>query len=66
MEIAKITKGAIFTPDSLDKLVQTINALPKQVEIEKRFMIWCQWWWAAIIITLLSTYWIMRKINGLI
>jgi uncharacterized membrane protein len=66
MEIAKITKGAVFTPDSLDKLVQTINALPKQVEIEKRFMIWCQWWWATIIITLLSIYWIIRKINGLI
>ncbi len=66
LEITRITKGQLFEPSELRKLVQKINALPKQIEIEKRFMIWCQWWWGAIIITMLGMYWIIRKINGLI
>ena len=65
IEITRITKGKLFTPDELDKLVEQVNALPKQVVIEKRFMLWCQWWWGAIIILMLTIYWIARKINGL-
>ena len=65
-EIARITKGAVFKTDELQKLLSTINALPKQIELEKRFLLWCQWWWGAIIIILLSAYWAMRKIHGMI
>jgi len=66
LEIARITKGSVFKTEELNKLVKTIKALPKQIELEKRFLLWCQWWWAAIIIALLTTYWTIRKINGLI
>ena len=66
LEITRITRGQLFTPDELGKLIKQINALPKQVEIEKRFMLWCQWWWGAIIIFMLTLYWVIRKVNGLI
>ena len=66
LETARITKGAIFSTNDINKLISTINALPKQIEFEKRFLLWCQWWWGAIIIVLLTAYWTMRKMNGLI
>ena len=65
-ELAAITQGKVFTPDQLDMLIKTINALPKQIEIEKRVQLWCTWWWGALILLLLSAYWVLRKLNGMI
>ena len=65
-EIANITQGAVFMPENINQVVSRINALPRQVEIEKRLMLWCQWWWGAIIVALLSLYWTMRKLFGLL
>ena len=65
-EIANITGGGVFMPENIDQVISKINALPKQIEIQKRFLLWCQWWWGAIIIAMLTVYWSMRKLFGLL
>ena len=65
-ELANITGGGVFMPEELDSIITQINALPQEIEIEKRFLLWCQWWWGAMIILMLTLYWSLRKIFGLL
>ncbi|HBC87321.1 MAG TPA: hypothetical protein DCZ94_10230 [Lentisphaeria bacterium] len=65
-EISQITEGELSTPEELDRVVSKIMALPKYIDIEKRFLLWCQWWWGLIILCLISSYWVGRKLTGLI
>lgn len=65
-EIANITRGEVFMPENLNQIISRIDALPQNVEIEKRLLLWSQWWWGAIILLLLTVYWSLRKIFGLL
>ncbi|HCE46380.1 MAG TPA: hypothetical protein DET40_22780 [Lentisphaeria bacterium] len=65
-EVSQITDGELITPDEIGKLITKIMALPKYVDIEKRYLLWCQWWWGLIILVLISSYWTGRKLTGLI
>lgn len=65
-EISAITRGASFSVDDLNKVVNQISLLPEPQPIEKRLRIWSEPAWGGVIILLLTIYWIGRKWAGLI
>jgi len=65
-EVAQISGGELTAAEDIDKLVTKIMALPKYIDLEKRFVLWCQWWWCLIILVLISSYWTGRKMAGLV
>ncbi|MFA6290308.1 MAG: hypothetical protein WC637_00930 [Victivallales bacterium] len=65
-EIAQMTGGEMASPADAAKVISKIMALPKYVDIEKRYLLWCQWWWGLAILLLISVYWTGRKLTGLI
>ena len=65
-EIANITGGEVYMPEKVNRILKRIESLPVNVEIKHRLPLWAQWWWAAVIIFLLSFLWILRKTFGLL
>ncbi|MCK5843767.1 MAG: hypothetical protein KAG97_03605, partial [Victivallales bacterium] len=63
-EITGITDGAFYDTNSLNKLVDAIKGLPKQLPEIRVKRIWCEWWWGAAIIALLTIHWGIRKLRG--
>ena len=65
-EISQVTTGEIATPDDAAKVISKIMTLPQYIDIEKRYLLWCKWWWGLTILLLISAYWTGRKLTGLI
>ena len=63
-EMARVTKGAILENDELAEFVKQITTLPDPQPIETRTPLWSHWLTAALIILLLSIFWVGRKLNG--
>ncbi len=63
-EMAKISKGRLVTPGQLDELVKEINALPEPQPLVTSVKLWANWIAPALLILLLSIFWIGRKLNG--
>jgi hypothetical protein len=63
-EMAKITNGRVVTASQLDDLVKEINALPEPQPLVDSIKIWAHWLAPALLILLLSIFWIGRKLNG--
>jgi hypothetical protein len=64
--VAKVTKGKFVATDGLDDVVDAVAAMPKALDVVKRFPLWSRWWWAAMMLALLALNWILRKTYGLI
>ena len=64
--VAKVTKGKFVATDGLDDVIDAVAAMPKALDVVKRFPLWSRWWWAAIMLALLALNWILRKTYGLI
>ena len=65
-EIASLTRGAVFSPADLDKLVRQISLLPEPRPAEKRIRLWSEPAWGGMLLALLTIYWVGRKWAGLI
>ena len=63
-ELADITKGRVFGWADLDEAVKSLNLLPRQQPIEKRFRLWSHPAWAALVLGLFGAHWIVRKAIG--
>ncbi|YCM44754.1 hypothetical protein V2O64_01820 [Verrucomicrobiaceae bacterium 227] len=63
-EMAKITNGRVVTAAQLDDLVKEINALPEPQPLVDSVKLWAHWLAAALLILLLSLFWMGRKLNG--
>jgi hypothetical protein len=63
-EMAKITNGRVVTAAQLDDLVKEINALPEPQPLIDSVKLWAHWLAPALLILLLSLFWIGRKLNG--
>jgi hypothetical protein len=63
-EMARIARGRMIEPAALADLVREIQALPEPRPIENRVPLWSHWLTVALVITLLSLFWIGRKLNG--
>ena len=65
-EISQITAGEIAGPADAASVISRIMALPQYIDMEKRYPLWCQWWWGLAILILISAYWTGRKLTGLV
>jgi len=63
-EMARITKGAMITPDQLNTIASIIDALPVKKPQEVRYPIWAHIALLITLIVLLALFWFGRKING--
>jgi hypothetical protein len=65
-EIAALTSGTNTTIEGLNDLVKQISVLPEPAPLERRIRIWSSPYWGALLLALLTAYWIGRKAAGLI
>ncbi len=65
-EIARVTRGALFAPDDLDKAIDYLAHLPEPPLAVRRVRLWGHPLTTALVILLLGTFWIGRKAVGLI
>ncbi|MEW6304220.1 MAG: hypothetical protein AB1705_12155 [Verrucomicrobiota bacterium] len=63
-EIAGLTRGASGAIQDLHSIVSQISVLPEPKPLEKRLRLWAEPWWGALILCLLSAYWVARKMAG--
>jgi hypothetical protein len=65
-EIARVTRGKVLAPDKLDQIVQSLAELSEPPPLVRRVQLWSHPLVAALVICLLGTFWITRKVIGLI
>jgi hypothetical protein len=65
-EISALSRGASYSVDDFDKVIQQISLLPEPQAVEKRVRLWDHPWWGGGILLLLTAYWIGRKLAGLV
>ena len=65
-EIASISQGASGGIADLDRLIKEMSLLPEPKPLEQRIRIWADPLWAGFILTLLTAYWVARKLAGLV
>jgi len=65
-EVAAITRGACGAPNELPAFVNQLAALPEPPPVERRVRLWSNPWWGALLLGMLTVYWIGRKVVGLI
>ena len=63
-EMSKISRGRMVTAEKIDELVKEINALPEPQPLVTSIKLWAHWLAPVILITLLSLFWVGRKLNG--
>jgi hypothetical protein len=65
-EISALSGGSAALMNALDQIVQQISVAPEPKDLEKRIRIWSSPWWGALILIMLSLYWIGRKAAGML
>lgn len=65
-ELAAISRGKVLSIDSLDSLIREVRELPVPPPQEKRITLWSHPVTMAMLILLMSAFWIGRKLNGTI
>ena len=63
-EIAKVSRARSILPEQLAELIGEINALPEPRPLENRIPLWSHWGTLVLLILLLGTFWVGRKLNG--
>lgn len=63
-EISDITGGRQAGVEELASMTQDIIVLPAPKPHEVRYLIWCHWVTGAVLLVLLSLFWVGRKLNG--
>lgn len=63
-EIARITKGELITKPDIASIMEKISALPEPTPLERRLRLWSHPIWIGVIVLLLGTFWIGRKMIG--
>jgi hypothetical protein len=65
-EISGLTGGTAALSDGLNDVIRKISLTPEPRALEKRVRIWSSPWWGGLILLLLTTYWIGRKVAGML
>ena len=63
-EIAEVSRARSILPEQLAELIGEINALPEPRPLENRIPLWSHWGTLVLLILLLGTFWVGRKLNG--
>ncbi len=64
-ELATVTGGKVYTPETLDELVERLQTQTATVEHRTVRPVRQSWWTLVVILLLLSAEWGLRKWNGL-
>jgi hypothetical protein len=65
-ELARLTGGISGATDDLAAVIDAVSVLPRNKMLEARLRLWCNPWWGAAIVLLLTVYWVGRKVAGAI
>ncbi len=65
-ELARITNGQVIEADKIERIVQTLAAIPEPPPLVRRVPLWCHPAVAAAMIVLLGVFWVGRKVVGLV
>ncbi|MGN6385028.1 MAG: hypothetical protein ACTHMT_02195 [Verrucomicrobiota bacterium] len=65
-DISALTRGELAGIKELDSIIQKISLTPEPKPLEKRIRIWSSPYWGGLILLLLTTYWIGRKVAGML
>ena len=63
-EIASISRGESLAAADLETMIDRLAALPEPEPEVRRVRLWAHPVWATILVTLLSAFWIGRKLQG--
>lgn len=63
-EMAKVSRGRSILADQLPDLIGEIDALPEPRPLENRIPLWSHWATLVVLVLLLGTFWVGRKLNG--
>jgi hypothetical protein len=64
-QIADISGGRLFLPDQLHELPKQFRTFDGNVSRYEESTLWDRWPWLALLCALLTTEWVIRKVNGL-
>jgi hypothetical protein len=65
-EIAEISGGIAGQTETFGDILTKIGLLPERRPAERRLLLWCHPLWCAFIVFLLGSYWVNRKLLGMI
>lgn len=64
-EIARITRGRVIAPQKPEEIVNYLAELPDPPALERRVQLWSHPAVMGVLVTLLTLFWILRKVVGL-
>ena len=65
-EIARVTRGQVLTVDRLDEVQQWLASMPDPPPSVRRISLWSHPLMVAVLVSLMTLFWIGRKGAGLI
>jgi hypothetical protein len=65
-EIARVTRGEVIEPARLEKIIESLAALPEPPPDVRRLQLWSHPATIGLMVTLLGVFWVSRKVIGLI
>jgi len=63
-EMSRVAKGRTLAVNELNSLLNEIRSLPEPTPLFDRLELWSHWITATVLISLLSLFWLLRKLNG--
>ncbi|MDB5349864.1 MAG: hypothetical protein JWN86_1111 [Planctomycetota bacterium] len=65
-EIARVTRGKVIAANKIDDVVQSLASLPDPPPSVRRVQLWSHPALAAVMVALMSVFWVGRKLIGLV
>ncbi len=64
-QIADVSGGRLFLPDQLHNLPKMFKTYDGNVSLYEEKPLWDRWPWLVLLFALMTTEWVIRKVNGL-
>jgi hypothetical protein len=64
-QIADVSGGRLFLPDQLRELPKLFKTFDGNVSLYEEKPLWDRWPWLVLLFALMTTEWVIRKMNGL-
>jgi hypothetical protein len=64
-QLADVTGGRLFLPDELDQLPELFSGVSEKTTHREEIALWDHWLTLLLFCGLLTTEWVLRKLNGL-
>ena len=64
-QIADVSGGRLFLPDQLHELPRMFKTFDGNVSKYEETPLWDRWPWLVLLFVLMTTQWVVRKVNGL-